>query len=143
MITVDELVAEARTWLGTPIRYSGSIKGQQCNCLGMAGGIARDLGLREAYEMFQPFEGTGIPPKHHFLIKGLRKRLERVPSTEPPDAGMLLLIHQGGTRPDATHVALCISKSKMINPGGSKVHIANLSSARIIEKYRIPGVQYE
>jgi cell wall-associated NlpC family hydrolase len=143
MITVEQLLAEAMTWLDTPVRYSGSIKGEQVNCLGMAGGIAKELGLRQAYEAFEPYEGSGMPPEHHFLIKGLRQHLIRVPSKTPAAAGMLLLINNGGARPDATHVALCISRSKMINPGGSKVHIAPMKSVRVVEKYLIPGVDYE
>jgi hypothetical protein len=143
MTTVNELIAEAMTWLDTPVMRSGSIKGQQCNCIGMAGGIARDMGLQRAWELFQPFESRGIPPKNHFLIKALRQNLTRVPSSTPPAAGMLLLINQGGNRPDATHIALCISKSKMLNPGGDKVHVASLKSARIIEKYLIPEIDYE
>jgi cell wall-associated NlpC family hydrolase len=143
VITLQELLWEADEWVGTPIRQSGSIKQQQCNCLGMCGGIARELGLQQAWDAFQPYEGSGIPPEHHFLIKGLRQHLKRVKSTVKPAAGHLLLIHQGGTRPDATHVALCVGPNKMINPAGKHVHYAALKNVRIIEKYEIPGVKYE
>lgn len=37
------IVAEARTWLGTPYRHQGSRKGIGCDCLGLVRGVWRAL----------------------------------------------------------------------------------------------------
>ncbi len=35
------IVAEARSWVGTPYRHQGSIKGVGCDCLGLVRGVFR------------------------------------------------------------------------------------------------------
>jgi NlpC/P60 family putative phage cell wall peptidase len=37
------IVAEARTWLGTPYRHQASLKGVGCDCLGLVRGVFRAL----------------------------------------------------------------------------------------------------
>lgn len=38
-------VIEARTWIGTPYRHQGRIRGQCVDCLGFVAGVARNLRL--------------------------------------------------------------------------------------------------
>lgn len=40
-VSRDALVAEARSWIGTPYRHQGSIKGVGCDCLGLVRGVWR------------------------------------------------------------------------------------------------------
>lgn len=142
MLSVDELVAEAETWIGTPIRRSGSTKGVRCNCLGMCAGVARDLGLTEAWEAFAPYEGHQLPPSPFFLIRSLRKHLNRVAGVRK--RGHLVLINTENNRPDATHVALCAQPFLLIDPGGRSVHKRRVTrDIKIIEWYEIPGVKYD
>jgi NlpC/P60 family putative phage cell wall peptidase len=37
----QEIVAETRTWLGTPYRHQASLKGIGCDCLGLVRGVWR------------------------------------------------------------------------------------------------------
>lgn len=37
------IVAEARSWLGTPYRHQASVKGAGCDCLGLVRGVWRAL----------------------------------------------------------------------------------------------------
>jgi len=39
----DRIVAEARSWIGTPYRHQASIKGAGCDCLGLVRGVWRAL----------------------------------------------------------------------------------------------------
>ena len=39
----EEVLAEARDWIGTPYRHQGSEKGVGCDCLGLVRGIWRAL----------------------------------------------------------------------------------------------------
>ncbi|NWH09203.1 MAG: C40 family peptidase [Alphaproteobacteria bacterium] len=43
MITRDEIVAEARSWLGTPYVHQASAKGLGTDCLGLVRGVYRAL----------------------------------------------------------------------------------------------------
>lgn len=42
-MTGDEIVASARTWLGTPYRHQASLKGVGCDCLGLLRGVWREV----------------------------------------------------------------------------------------------------
>jgi NlpC/P60 family putative phage cell wall peptidase len=37
------IIAEARSWIGTPYRHQASLKGIGCDCLGLARGVWRSL----------------------------------------------------------------------------------------------------
>ncbi|WP_031335924.1 NlpC/P60 family protein [Rhodopseudomonas sp. B29] len=41
VITREVLVAEARSWIGTPYRHQASVKGVGCDCLGLVRGVWR------------------------------------------------------------------------------------------------------
>jgi NlpC/P60 family putative phage cell wall peptidase len=40
-VTRAAIVAEARSWIGTPYRHQGSLKGAGCDCLGLIRGVYR------------------------------------------------------------------------------------------------------
>ncbi len=42
-ITPDIIIAEARSWIGTPYRHQASLKGAGCDCLGLVRGVWRAL----------------------------------------------------------------------------------------------------
>ena len=43
MISRDDIVAEARSWLGTPYRHQASMRGAGTDCLGLIRGVWRSL----------------------------------------------------------------------------------------------------
>ena len=43
MISRDDIVAEARRWLGTPYRHQASMRGAGTDCLGLIRGVWRSL----------------------------------------------------------------------------------------------------
>lgn len=47
-ITAAAIVAEARTWLGTPFAHQGRVRGVGVDCGGLVLGVARNLGLAVA-----------------------------------------------------------------------------------------------
>jgi len=47
MVTSAQIVAEARTWLGTPWQHQQRMKGVAVDCAGLVIGVARALGLVE------------------------------------------------------------------------------------------------
>lgn len=48
MITREQIVAEARTWIDTPFHHQARLKGVGVDCAGVPVGVARDLGLTYA-----------------------------------------------------------------------------------------------
>lgn len=46
-MTREDIVNEARTWIGTPFQHQGRVKGVGADCVGIIIGVARDLGLSE------------------------------------------------------------------------------------------------
>ncbi len=41
----NHIVSEARSWLGTPFKHQGRVKGVGCDCIGLIAGVARALKL--------------------------------------------------------------------------------------------------
>jgi hypothetical protein len=47
IVTGADVVRQARTWLGTPFRHQGRLKGTGTDCAGLIIGVARELGLSD------------------------------------------------------------------------------------------------
>lgn len=81
MTTRAQIVAEARTWIGTPYQHQASLKGVGCDCIGLIIGVARVLGIPEAkaYDSDLRYKGYGRPPNPKMLIAACDEYLDRVP----------------------------------------------------------------
>ncbi|MFA6266580.1 MAG: NlpC/P60 family protein [Pseudolabrys sp.] len=42
-MTRNDIIAEARSWIGTPYRHQASLKGVGCDCLGLVRGVWRAM----------------------------------------------------------------------------------------------------
>ena len=51
VVSPTAIIAEARSWIGTPYRHQASLKGVGCDCLGLVRGIWRTLYGREPEAM--------------------------------------------------------------------------------------------
>ncbi|MFQ5774206.1 MAG: hypothetical protein ACE5GS_06800 [Kiloniellaceae bacterium] len=135
--TRAQIVAEARSWVGTPWAPAGAEKGVGANCLGFLAGVARNAGLAELAAAFAPYRGYALPPEPRALLLGLRRHLARIGRDQAGPADLLLFDLGGGLR----HVAMLSAK-------GTIVH-AHQSKGRVVEHrlvwtphsaYRIPGL---
>lgn len=50
----DDIIAEARSWIGTPYRHQASLKGVGCDCLGLVRGVWRAV-IGEEPEVAPPY----------------------------------------------------------------------------------------
>lgn len=50
MITRTQIVAEARSWIGTKYQHQARLKGVAVDCIGLIGGVALTLGIPGAKE---------------------------------------------------------------------------------------------
>jgi NlpC/P60 family putative phage cell wall peptidase len=86
-----QIVAAARSWIGTPYQHQASLKGVGCDCLGLLRGVWRDL-----YEIEPP-----APPPYRAdwaelgtneaLLSAVTEHFVRVPDGAVPLSGDLLL----------------------------------------------------
>ena len=133
----DDLIAEARRWIGTPWVPAGAERGVGANCLGFLAGVARNLGLDELARAFAPYRGHGTPPALKSLLLGLRRHLERVPpaAARPGD---VLLFDLGA---DLRHVALLSGPETILHAHQTRGQVVEQRLVWPVHSaYRIPGL---
>lgn len=98
------IIAEARTWIGTPWRHQAARKGVGCDCIGLVSGVADVLGIPEAklWRDDPHFRGYGELPLPELLLEASDKYLDRVelPAMRPGDVLVFAL------RRDPMHFAI-------------------------------------
>lgn len=92
-MTGEDVIAEAREWLGTPFQWQASLKGVGCDCKGLIWGVARALGLPEAAAAYASVADYSSKVPIHLLRKGLAETLQPV---ETPEPGDVLLMRMAG-----------------------------------------------
>ena len=92
-MTSADVVAEARSWIGTPFHWQASLKGVGCDCKGFVAGVARELGLPEASGLYANISDYGAVVPVHLLRQGLAATLTRATEMQPGD---VLLMNAGG-----------------------------------------------
>ena len=137
MTTAADILAEARTWAGTPFHHQGRFKGVGVDCLGLVVGVGRALGLSQA-------DATGYPrqPDGAALLAGLDAAYQRLPlGQQKPGDIMVFRI-----RRDPQHLALLTERGGMIHVHAAVGRVVETSldatwSARVVAAYRYPGVE--
>ncbi|MCB1491911.1 MAG: C40 family peptidase [Rhodobiaceae bacterium] len=105
------IVAEARSWLGTPYHHGASVKGVGCDCLGLLAGVWRGLygTLPEAIPAYTPDWGETDPAEP--LLAAARRVLVPTETIAPGD--VLLFRWRSGLA--AKHLALATAPGRMIH----------------------------
>lgn len=117
----------AHTWIETPYRHQGSVKGSGCDCIGLISGIWRELfgNYPEGFKMpaYTPYwaEESG----KSLMVKIGRKYLIEVAIRDkvPGDVLMYRMLRRGQTK----HAGIYIGDNKLIHAyEGHTVMEANL-----------------
>ena len=108
-----EVVATARSWIGTPYRHQGQLKGVGCDCLGLIVGVWRELG-GEVAEKIAPYtpdwaEAMG----RETLAEGFRAHLIEIDPGEA-SAGDVVLFRWRAHLP-AKHAAILTARNRMVH----------------------------
>jgi NlpC/P60 family putative phage cell wall peptidase len=87
VITREQIVAEARAWIGTRYQHQACLKGVATDCIGLIAGVARELELPEAaaYLATPEFRHYGRLPDPKMLLRACAQFLERKETPEPGD----------------------------------------------------------
>lgn len=63
MITTADLIAEVRSWIGTPYQHQARLKGVGVDCAGLVIGVARELGIFDVeYQDYGRIPHKGLLP---------------------------------------------------------------------------------
>ncbi len=145
MITPDDIVAEARTWIGTPWRHQARVKGVGVDCIGFVGGVGVALGLAEALEWRadRSLRGYGRTPVPETLLDACNRFLDRVPLLERRLGDVLVMGFTAGPQhfaivsrqsPDCIIHAYAQRRAVVETP-------SDITGAQVLRAYRFRGVR--
>ena len=140
--TRGAIVAEARSWIGTPYRPPASLKGVGCDCLGLVRGVWREvLGEEpEAAPAYSPdwAEAGGAET----LLAAAARHLVPVPLGAIAEGDVLLFRWRDGL--PAKHAAILIAEDRFVHAHqGAAVAAAWLNPwwrRRLAYAFAFPGV---
>jgi NlpC/P60 family putative phage cell wall peptidase len=86
------IVAEARTWVGTPYRHQGRAKGRRVDCVGLILGVGQQTGLLNvSAEAWAPYSGYARTPNPKRMGEAMDLFLRELdwPREEPAPDGAI------------------------------------------------------
>jgi NlpC/P60 family putative phage cell wall peptidase len=136
------IVAETRTWIGTPYRHQASLKGIGCDCLGLVRGVWRAL-LGEEPERAPPYApGWAEAASGEPLADAAARHLIAI-DRHAFRAGDVLLFRWRRHLP-AKHVAIVTAQDRMVHAHDgaavAEVTIAPWWRRHLAYTFRFPGV---
>jgi NlpC/P60 family putative phage cell wall peptidase len=141
-LTRDDVVAEARAWIGTPYRHQASLKGIGCDCLGLVRGVWRVL-LGNEPERAPPYSPDWAEAlQRETLAQAAARHLVPVGCDEF-QPGDVLLFRWRAHLP-AKHMAIVGAPDTMIHAHDgaavTEVSIAPWWRRRLAYAFRFPGL---
>lgn len=107
----DLIVAEARSWIGTPYRHQASVKGAGCDCLGLVRGVWRAV-IGPEPEIAPPYEADWAERGGaETLLEAARRRLVAVERHEPGD----VLLFRFAPHLPARHCAIVAEPERIVH----------------------------
>lgn len=94
-----DIVAIARSWIGTPYVHQASVKGAGCDCLGLLRGVWRELNGEEA-EDIPPYLPDWDAPGGEILRDGLARHLSPIAlaAIAPGDVVLFRMVPRASAR---------------------------------------------
>ncbi len=138
----EKIVAEARSWIGTPYHHQASLKGAGTDCLGLLRGVWRELhgGEPQKVPPYAPdwAEATG----EETLRDAAAHHLAQV-SPSDAAAGDVLLFRMSHTAP-AKHCGIATGSDHMVHAWSrhavAEVQLGVFWRRRLVYAFRFPGV---
>lgn len=112
-MTRDDIIAEAREWIGTPWIHQASCKGAGADCIGLIAGVAAACGSPEAARFLSTpnWRNYGRNPDPAFMYSVCDDLMNRVPVADMRLADVL--VFRCGKHP--MHFGLATYAGKMIH----------------------------
>jgi NlpC/P60 family putative phage cell wall peptidase len=141
MTRAEFIVAQARSWIGTPYRHQASLKGVGCDCLGLLRGVWREVSGTEP-ELPPPYSPDWAEAGADTLLAAARRHLVEIACLEAA-AGDVLLFRWRDDLP-AKHCAIATSSDTMIHAhdGASVAEVAYRPWWRrhLVHAFRFPDI---
>lgn len=123
----EQIIAEARGWLGTPYRHQASVKAVGCDCLGLVRGVWRELHGDEPETTPAYSPDWAEAGNDEALADAARRHMREVPLTEFTGGDVLLF--RWKPHLPAKHAGIVTSANTMIHAqDGACVSEVSLSS---------------
>lgn len=146
MITRAEIVAEARSWIGTPWLHQASVRGAGCDCIGLIVGVGAALGVPEAMQWLKDpsFRTYGRLPDPALLLQGATTYLDRIKIREASLGDTLLFHWEGGpprhfgivTKLEPMYMVHALAQARRV----TEHRIDELWQSRIVMAFRAKGL---
>jgi NlpC/P60 family putative phage cell wall peptidase len=141
-VTREQIVAEARAWIGTPYRHQASLKGVGCDCLGLVRGVWRDA-FGDEPERAPPYSPDWAEAlQQETLAQAAARHLTPVARDAflPGD----ILLFRWRTHLPAKHMAIASAPDMMIHAHDgaavTEVALAPWWRRRLAFVFRFPGL---
>lgn len=137
MTTRTAVVEESRTWLGTPWKHQGRLKGAGVDCAGLVVCVAKAVGI----ELADSF-AYSHRPRFDSLKQACELRLTLIPISEARAGDVLLFTfatwpgHVGILSDDSVLIHAYEPRGKVVEHRMDKWWWSNVSGA-----YKLPGVE--
>ena len=142
MFTRETLIAEARTWLGTPWHHQASLKGVGCDCIGFVRGTALPFVGPVTIELDYP-ETWHLYRAEPRMYLGFKERCDEIDTADILTGDVLLF---GAGKGPAHHCAY-------VTPDGGLIHCYREARAvveqafspwwraKLRHAFRLPGIE--
>ena len=109
----DFVISVARGWLGTPYHDQASLRGVDCDCLGLARGVWREVVGTESFPIPPYSRDWGETGPHEVLAIGARRMMAEI-ATVNAVRGALILFRMA-PRAIAKHVGILTTPDSFIH----------------------------
>lgn len=141
MTTREQIVASARSWLGTPYHHQASVKGVGCDCLGLIRGLWRELLGDEPAAMPAYTRDWGDVTGSEPLLAAARRNLTPIPPGLALRGDILVFRMQAGV---AKHAGVLTDSEHFIHAveelGVTEVALTRWWRRRVVAAFSLPGV---
>jgi len=142
ILTRSAIVAEARTWIGTPYRHQASLKGVGCDCLGLVRGVWRVVVGHEPEPMPPYAPDWAEATRREALAEAGGRHFTPLDPVVFAPGDVLLFRWRAGL--PAKHAAIVTAPDRMVHAHGAaavaEVAIAPWWRRRMAYAFRFPGV---
>lgn len=141
MTTREQIVASARSWLGTPYHHQASVKGVGCDCLGLIRGLWRELLGDEPAAMPAYTRDWGDVTGSEPMLAAARRNLTPIPPGLALRGDILVFRMQAGV---AKHAGVLTDSEHFIHAveelGVTEVALTRWWRRRVVAAFSLPGV---
>jgi NlpC/P60 family putative phage cell wall peptidase len=141
-ITRTAIVAEARSWIGTPYRHQASLKGVGCDCLGLVRGVWRAVVGAEPEAVPAYAADWAEASNSETLADAAARHLTAIAVADIRPGNLLLFRWRTGFA--AKHAAVATAADLMVHAHDgaavAEVAIAPWWRRRLAFAFRFPGV---